>query len=157
MVPTNTCLIVTLRALDAENWEACIQLRVTEEQEDFVAKDLYSIAQTRFEPTWIPLVIYDGDTMVGFIMYDEADYEITRLMIDKAHQGKGYGRSAMELIIEQFELKLAHPTTSTSYVPANHVAERLYLSLGFCKTGKINDGEVVVQRVLRQRRDTDHD
>ena len=91
---------VVLRPLDAENWEACIALQVSEEQEDFVASNLYSIAQTRFEPTWVPLVIYDGDIMVGFTMYDEADYEIIRLMIDQEHQGKGYGRSAMELLIE---------------------------------------------------------
>ncbi len=143
---------IALRPLDEENWETCIELSVAKEQQDFVASNLYSIAQTRFEPTWVPLVIYDGDTMVGFMMYDSADYEIIRLLIETDHQGKGYGRLAMEQLIELFERQYAHPTTTTSYVPENRAAERLYLSLGFEKTGEINDGEIVVQRVLRQRK-----
>jgi RimJ/RimL family protein N-acetyltransferase len=55
----------------------------------------------------------------------------------------------MQLLIEQFEHDYAQPTTSTSCVPGNTVAERLYLSLGFQPTGEIKDGEIVVRRELR--------
>jgi diamine N-acetyltransferase len=137
---------INLQPLTEDNWIECINLTVTDEQSDadFVAPNLYSIAQTRFEPTWVPLVIYYDDTMVGFVMYDAADYEIVRLMIDKDHQGQGYGRAAMERLLERFEDEYAHPSTLTSFVPGNTVAERLYLSLGFQKTGEIKEGEIIV-------------
>jgi len=32
----------------------------------------------------------------------------------------------------------------TSFEPANYVAERLYVSLGFHRTGDMDDGEVVM-------------
>ena len=143
---------VTLRPLSVENWHECIRLHVADEQDDYVAPNLYSIAQTRFEPTWMPLVIYAqtdaGESMVGFAMYDTSDYEIIRFMIDARYQGKGYGRAAMQLLIEQFEREHAHPSTSLSFVPGNTAAEQLYASVGFRKTGEIIDGELVMVRPL---------
>ena len=145
-------MTVTLQPLTLENWRECSELRVAGEQEEFVAPNLFSIAQSRFEPTWVPLAIYDDTTMVGFLMYDTADYELVRLMIDHRYQGRGYGRAALRLLLDQFEQKLAFPTASTSYVPGNTVAERLYLSLGYVMTGEVNDGEIVVRKELRGQR-----
>jgi diamine N-acetyltransferase len=146
-------IAISLRPLTADNWIECIGLQVTGEQEaqDFVAPNLYSIAETRFEPTWTPFVVYAGEVMVGFVMYDTSDYEITRLMIDARYQGRGYGRAAMQLLIELMEREYAHPSASTSFVPGNLVAERLYTSLGFYKTGEILDGEIVMVRTLKKR------
>ena len=139
---------VTLRPLSAENWHECIRLRVADEQDDYVAPNLYSIAETRFEPTWMPLVIYADEMMVGFTLYDTSDYEIVRFMIDARYQGKGYGRAAIQLLLAQFEREQAHPSTSLSFVHGNTAAEQLYTSVGFRKTGKIVDGELVMVRPL---------
>lgn len=139
---------VTLRPLTEGNWHECIQLHVAKEQDDYVASNLYSIAETRFEPTWMPHVIYADEEMVGFAMVDTSDYEIVRFMIDARYQGKGYGRAAMNLLLAQFAREHAHASTSLSFVPGNTAAERLYTSVGFRKTGEIKDGEVVMVRPL---------
>ena len=142
-------MTVTLRPLTKENWHECIRLKVSDAQKEYVASNVYSIAETRFEPTCVPLTIYANEEMVGFTMYDTSDYYIVRFMIDANYQGKGYGRAALLLLIEQFERERAHPSTSLSYVPGNDVAEQLYESVGFRKTGEMNDGEAVMVRPLQ--------
>lgn len=51
------------------------------------------------------MCIYDNDTMIGFTMYgmiQEPAYTrlwFDRLLIDKQHQGKGYAKPAVQLIL----------------------------------------------------------
>jgi diamine N-acetyltransferase len=149
---------VSLQPLTNDNWREAIRLQVTDEQKGYVASNLYSIAESRFEPTCVPLAIYAEESidegeeaqpvMVGFTMYDATDYYIARFMIDARYQGRGYGRAAMMRLIERFEAERAHPTASLSFVPDNVAAERLYASVGFRKTGEISEGELVMVRPL---------
>jgi len=87
--------------------------------------------------------------MVGFIMYgrDPADncYCVARLMIDERHQGKGYGRTAMLEAIKRMRAKPDCHEIVLSIEPENVVAEKLYESLGFRKTGEVIGGEVVMR------------
>jgi diamine N-acetyltransferase len=144
-------MTVTLRPLTAENWEESIDLQVSDEQKEYVAPNLYSIAESRFEPTFVILAIYADEQMVGFAMYDTVDYCIVRFMIDKRFQGKGYGRAAMLLLIDQFEGEFAHPSACLSFVPGNIAAERLYESVGFYRTGEMDEDELVMKRALVAR------
>lgn len=144
-------MTVTLRPLTDDNWHDAIDLRVTDEQKNFVASNLYSIAETRFEPTFVPLAIYAGEEMVGFTMYDTDDYGIVRFMIDMRHQGKGYGRAALQTLIDQFEREYAHPETRLSFVPGNAVAEHLYERMGFRLNGEMDEDELVMVRPLVAR------
>ncbi|HEX6289720.1 MAG TPA: GNAT family N-acetyltransferase [Herpetosiphonaceae bacterium] len=139
---------VVLREITRDNWHQAIRLKVAEGQEHFVASNLYSIAESKFEPTFVPLAIYHGDTMVGFLMHgrDEHGHDwIIRLMIDRDHQGKGYGRAAMEQAIAKLTARPDCTTIKISYEPDNHQAERLYHSLGFAPTGEIEEGEIVAR------------
>ena len=97
----------------------------------------------------MPLAIYDGaETMVGFLMHgtnpDNDELWILRLMVGQQYQGRGYGQAAMKEIIRQLKAKPDCQEIFTSYKPGNHVAARLYRSLGFEDTGRIEDGELVV-------------
>jgi diamine N-acetyltransferase len=60
---------ITLRPITPDNWELCINLKTTDEQQHFVATNLYSLAQAKVFPECIPLALYYGETMVGFLMY----------------------------------------------------------------------------------------
>ncbi|HEY8601681.1 MAG TPA: hypothetical protein VIL85_24860, partial [Thermomicrobiales bacterium] len=68
-------MTVSLRDVTKENWQECIKLKLTPEQEHFVASNTYSLAESKFMPTFIPQAIYanmdgiEGETMVGFVMY----------------------------------------------------------------------------------------
>ena len=76
---------------------------------------------------------------------DMTNYWIFRLMIAKEYQSQGYGCLAMQAAIERLKAKPDQTGIFTSYVLGNEVAAKLYTSLGFEKTGKIDDGEEVVQ------------
>ena len=140
---------VYLREINRDNWKQAIRIDVAPEQERFVASNLYSIAEAIFNPTFVPLAIYDEtEMMVGFLMYgtnpDNDELWILRLMVGQQHQGRGYGRAAMEEIIRRLKAKPDCQEIFTSYKPGNHVAAKLYRNLGFEDTGRIEDGELVV-------------
>lgn len=148
---------VTLLPIDEINWFVAVELSVTDEQDGFVWSNGNSLAQAHYEPWWIPLGVYAGDEMVGFVMHGRwpdrpvnaahslptpGNDHIARLMIDKDHQGKGYGRAAMVALIKRIKAQGDCRVIEVCFNPDNSVAERLYASLGFVRTGRVIDGEV---------------
>ena len=72
----------------------------------------------------------------------KGNYNLWRLMIDKAYQNRGFGREAVQLaldFIRTFPCGKAEYCW-LSYEPENEVARKLYQSFGFEETGEM-DGE----------------
>lgn len=140
---------VRLEAIDKSNYIEASQLKVKEDQVNFVATNAFSIAQTIFEDTHA-FAIYSGKTMVGFMMDgvdpDDSVYWIIRLMIDQHYQGLGYGRKAMEIAMERGFLLSGKNKMNISFEPENTHAKQLYESLGFVSTGIYEDGEIVYEK-----------
>ena len=140
-------MAIQLRKLSRDNLFKCIGLDTNEDQKEFVATNVVSIAQAYVEPTWVPLAIYADDTMVGFVMYGrdaETGFDwIIRLMIDTRYQGHGYGRAAMLELLPMLKQSPDSNGIKISCEPKNRTAERLYAQLGFRPTGDIEEGEVV--------------
>lgn len=143
---------VTLRPITRDNWQESIRLSVRNDQREYVASNLYSLAEAHFHATFEALAIYDSDTMVGFTMYgqDEATgaWWIIRLMVDARYQGRGYGRAAMLALIDRLVAQTGCAEIWISFAPGNTDAARLYTRLGFQETGLIEDGEVVYRLSL---------
>ncbi len=139
--------MLKLMDIDSENFWDIIKLKVTKQQEEFVASNTFSIAQSKVQPECIPLAIYNDETPIGFLMYcmDSIDkeYWIYRLMIDTKHQSKGYGRKAMELLINRIKEDKEHHVIYLSFEPENELAKSLYESMGFIPDGRIVEGEIV--------------
>ncbi len=138
---------IVLREITMENFRECIRLSVADHQRMFVASNMYSLAEAKADGVSNPLAVYANDQMVGFIMYCynpelHLGY-IDRLMVGEDYQGQGYGRAAMEMIIERLQNTPGCQRIRTSFNPENKVADKLYSSLGFQKTGEIDEGEVV--------------
>lgn len=140
---------VRLADVTVENWWKVAGLRLADDQKHLVASNLYSIAQSKFDPDARPRAIYAGDVIVGFLMYDVPDADddpkvaaIYRFMIDKDHQGKGYGRAALTCAIDEIRQIPGIAKVAISYLPDNAVAKAFYASLGFIETGRIEYGEV---------------
>ena len=150
-----------IRPVIKDNWEELIRLKVRDDQMGFVASNLYSIAEAQFgddhEGHWdlYPFGIYDGSVPVGFLMYglnfDHPKQQafIIRLMVDAKYQGKGYGRFAMEKILEIFRSDERIKAVGISYEPENDGARKLYAKLGFVETGEMIDEEVLAVLQLR--------
>ena len=136
---------ITLKDITRENFEELISLHVTQEQEQFIAPNLYTIAQMQFKEEKIAMGIYVGDKAVGLIAYDLEDYDIWRLMIDFRYQGKGYGRKAMELVLDILRKNGRLNTARTSVIVENIAMKNLIESFGFKENGNVlrfrEDGE----------------
>ena len=145
-------MAVTLRKLTNDTFRECIDLKVSDDQQGFVASNMYSLAEAQADGVSNPRAIYSGKQMVGFIMYDfepkDSRGYVTRLMVDAAYQGSGYGRAAMQQAIELFKANPDCREIVTSVVPKNAAALHLYTSLGFEDTGKIDNGEMVLKMVF---------
>ncbi len=144
---------ILLREVTEKNFKECVDLKTAEDQQWFVAANVRSIAESKVMPYLIPAAIYNGDTMVGFALYGRdpqtGRYYVVRLMIDAAHQRRGYGRQAMRELIRLIGELPECSEIYLSYVPANLAAEQLYLGLGFEKTGEIDeDGEIIMRLVV---------
>lgn len=139
--------MIALKEIDRSNFFDVIKLSVTDEQREFVATNLFSLAQAKAFPECVCLAIYNEDTLVGFTIYcmdaEDHEYWIYRLMIDTKYQSKGYGKAAMEKLIERIKEDKQHRVIYISFEPENVWAKHLYEKLGFVEDGRVIDGEVV--------------
>lgn len=145
-----------LEPVTQENVRAACQLKLRPDQEDLVAPVAWSLADayTLPEIAW-PRLIYDGDQIVGFIMagfaperWDRLFHSyLWRLNIGAGHQGKGYGRFAVESVCAEALRRGQHRLT-VCYHPGPHGPEGFYQRLGFHPTGEYNEGEAVAERIL---------
>jgi len=145
---------VTLREITPENFKECINLKVSETQTNFVAPNVVSIAQAKIYPTANPFAVYADNEMVGFAMFgldtDDDRYYLIRLMIDEKYQGKGYGKAATLEVIERMKQIEDCRELYLSFVPENTNAERLYETIGFVRTGEINESSEIVMRFVME-------
>lgn len=153
--------MISLRKITLENRRAMFNLEVAEEQRQYVASNLSSVASCYVlsvnggHP--FPFIIYADEQPVGFVMitygitgYEEPslakdNYCILRLMIDKQHQHKGYGREAMGKILEFIR---TFPAGGAQYcwIPYkrdNTAAKKLYESFGFRDNGEVFNNESI--------------
>ncbi len=139
---------IELRPVTKSNFETVISLEVSDDQQQYVASNLYSIAESKIFPECIPLAIYESNRPIGFLMYafnpNDESYWVCRLMIDRYFQGKGYGKKTMQAVINEIRKRPDCTHLKLSIEPGNQGAEHLYASLGFIKTGELVDGEEVM-------------
>ena len=61
------------KTIDKSNYRECMELQVEESQKYFVADNTRSLVEAAYEDGLYTLGVYDGDTMVGFVLYDYDD------------------------------------------------------------------------------------
>ena len=140
-----------LERASEENEEALLALSLYPNQEHFIETVRECLDEAKDEARWVPVGIYDGETLVGFAMYgyfsDETESVwMDRLLIDKAYQGRGYGKEAVRLLLEV--LKESYPADKIflSVYEDNPVAISLYKKMGFFFNGALDTkGEKVME------------
>ena len=150
---------IALVEVTADSVRTVCSLKVTPEQQAFVAPNAFSIAQAYFEKgAWFRAIAADGEP-VGFVMlYDPTvpgasldeginpeEILLWRLMVDHRHQGHGIGRKALDLIVAEARSRPGAKRLLSSYVPAEGGPRGFYLGYGFTETGEMDpDGEEVM-------------
>ncbi|WP_431953807.1 GNAT family N-acetyltransferase [Actinacidiphila sp. bgisy167] len=149
-----------LEKITPDNVDTAIALRVRPDQEHLVAPVVKSLAEAYpYGRTAWPRLIVDGDRPVGFLMaFFDIDFAaggngtdlrsgLWRLAIAAGEQGRGYGRFAVESVVEEVRRRGGTRVT-TSWHPGEDGPERFYLGLGFRPTGESSGGQTVGESEL---------
>jgi diamine N-acetyltransferase len=151
--PVDRSATVTLRPITEDNLRDVLRLKVTPDQEQFVAPNPVSLAQAHFSKEAWYRAIYADDTPVGFMMlYDdpvEPEYFLWRLMVDQRYQHMGFGRKAIELLIDYVKTRPGAAELKVSHGEGDGNPGLFYASLGFEYTGDKLDDELVMRLPLQ--------
>lgn len=154
--------MIELRPITEENFDDCVTLDVKEEQQDFIAENLCSLAEayvamTSGDTVPMPLGVYDTEqnVMVGFVMLgycEEGDedvpepyYCVWRIMTDANCQELGYGTAALKAAIDTAkEAPLGEAKKLfVSYTDDNAAAKSLFTKAGFAETRRDDEGNIL--------------
>ncbi|MDZ7960251.1 MAG: GNAT family N-acetyltransferase [Aulosira sp. DedQUE10] len=141
---------IALREITKENLSDILKLKVASHQEKFVASNAVSIAQAHFSPevAWFR-AIYVDEVPVGFLMLEDdainASYYLWRLMIDERFQKRGFGKRALELLIEHVKTRPAATALLISCVSGEGTPCKFYEKLGFIYTGEVENDELFMR------------
>ena len=123
------------REIDKSNYWDCMSLTVDKSQEYLVADNKQSLVEASFEDGLYTLGIYSEGKMIGFILYDYDEafpgWSMSRFMIDKRYQGKGYGKRAVAEFLGYFKGKHNANKIYISVSLENTVARKMYSHIGF--------------------------
>ena len=123
------------RKIDKTNYWDCISLTVNDSHQGFVADNKQSLVEAAYEDELYTLGIYHEETMVGFVLYDYDDtfpgWSMSRFMIGKQFQGKGYGKQAVLEFLEYFKSNHNADKLYISVSLENNIARKMYSSIGF--------------------------
>jgi diamine N-acetyltransferase len=140
---------VTLREITSTTARAVIELSVSADQVAFVAPNTVSIAEAHFTVgAWFRAVFANHEP-VGFVMtFDPKvpgaaargpieinEIGLWRLMIDHRSQRRGYGRAALDCLVQHVRRDNRVRRILSSYLPGVHGPELFYLRYGFRKLG----------------------
>ena len=149
--------MVELRVIDADNFIDAFNLELGPGQERFVSHPVRSLAQAYvYRDQCQPFGIYAEGRMVGYVMvvydWDVPEYDVWHMMIDRSAQGRGYGRAALDRVIDYIRTK---PFGDSDRVALtcnrdNHAARRLYERRGFRATGVEDEDEIELAMTIGQ-------
>jgi diamine N-acetyltransferase len=142
-----------LEPVTVDTLPAAVRIRVAAEQEPFVAPVVESLAEAYVTPTAWPRLILDGQQPVGFVMANFDPDEpiaafrcgIWRLNVDRAAQGRGVGRFAVEAVVAEARRRGERRVT-VLWERGERGPEGFYRRCGFEPTGEELFGEVVGAR-----------
>ena len=141
----------SLREITKETVRLVTALDVGPDQHGLVAPNSVSIAEAHFEPKAWFRAIYFGEEPAGFAMVwrdpDERLFYIWRFMVDARFQGKGVGRRALELLLDEARADGVDEVT-LSVVPGPHSALAFYERCGFVPSGEMHGGEAEMKLTL---------
>ena len=141
--------MVELRTITENNFIDAFHLKLAPGQEKYVSHPIRSLAQAYvYRDQCQPFGIYADGKMIGYVMviydYDVPEYDIWHMMIDEEAQGRGYGSSAMDQVLNYIRTKLFGVSDRVALTcnKNNLVARQLYEKKGFLATGIEDEDEI---------------
>jgi len=144
--------MIHLEPITKDNYRECMRLEVDPSQVRFVAPNAKALGEAYvYYETSRPFAIYDDKQMVGFVLLRELEnlqcYYISQFMIAAPYQKKGYGRQAMQILLEQLRAERKFPAVELCYVEGDEGAKRIYEGLGFRPFDR-DENEIIMELKL---------
>lgn len=143
--------MIRLEEVNPDNWRFGLDVR--DDQKEYVASTMVLLARAYAYRSFRSnaFVIYNDETPVGMALYYDFEdaYNFSQFFIDERYQGRGFGYTAAEMIIQRMRDDGVFDKVILCYVEGDEAAKRLYLKLGFSHTGEVEEGEVVMEKPLR--------
>lgn len=138
---------ITLTDVDKNNYEDVCDLSVAENQYDYVAENMWSLVESKFNPSYQTRAICLDEKPVGFFMWvpeTTKRISIWRFMVDKNYQNKGIGRKALQLALNEIKQTDGLEEIEICYDSNKPVAKDFYGSFGFVEAGMDPEGQDVL-------------
>ncbi|WP_404340153.1 GNAT family N-acetyltransferase [Pseudoalteromonas mariniglutinosa] len=137
-------MAITLEQVNNSNYEAVCDLEVTDEQQHYVASNMWSLVESHYNQGYTCRAIYRDGELVGFFMWvleSPVKVSIWRFMVDKCYQQTGIGRAALALALREIKAAKQLKEIEICYHPHNPVVKDFYSSFGFQEVGLDEEGE----------------
>ena len=144
-------LMIRLVDIDESNWRT--RLSVRDDQKQFVANATVLLARAYAYRNFNCRAFYvcNDDTYVGMGLYydcpDISAYDMSQLFIDERFQGRGYGKAAMQLCLEEMRSAARFDKVALCYVQGAETARCMYEKLGFVEMDRDGD-EIIMEKKL---------
>ena len=144
--------MIHLVDVDSGNWR--LGLNVSKSQKNYVS-DSYAMLARAYayrEQRSRAFVIYNDNTPVGMGMYHDCPdldaFDLSQIFIDERYQGKGYGKAATKLVLNEMKKDGKYRKVVLCYIEGNDAAKKLYESFGFEEIDRDED-EIIMELSLR--------
>lgn len=134
-----------LKPVTRANRAAVLALRIQKSQEGFVETPARCLKEAFWCRLWRPVGIYAAETLIGFAMYGRFPWEgsggrvwLDRFLIDEKHQGYGYGKQALHLLVATLFDTYRCDEIFLSIYETNQLAAHLYDEFGFAYNGELD-------------------
>ena len=129
--------MVSFEKVTWDNWRQCCSLKADKYVADNVTILARAYVSQNMREEGEVLAIYNDKEIIGLLFYREFGYPekccyiIDEFMIDSKYQGNGYGKTALNLLIEKLRKEGKYNRIELEYYKENEIAEKLYLNAGF--------------------------
>ena len=137
--------MISLTEINQHNWPEALRLRVTGEQQRYVADPAGILARAYAYRDCRAQVwgIQQDGALVGLAMVREFDeeplgYELQQLLVDQEYQGQGIGTAALALVLDRLRTEARWPTVEVCVKKADAPALRVYEKAGFVDSGYVD-------------------
>ena len=143
--------MVRLEEIDESNWR--MNLKVAESQREYVANSTVILARAYAyrNARSRAFLICDDEIPVGMGLYYDCEdldaYNFSELFIDCRYQGRGYGKAAAALVLEEMRRDGKYGKVVLCYIEVNVTARRLYEGFGFQEVDRVDD-EIIMELKL---------
>ncbi|MCQ9226888.1 GNAT family N-acetyltransferase [Streptococcus suis] len=147
--------MIRLELVNKDNFDQVLDLEVAPRDQRRVASVEYSLAQAwlyREEGHLLPYAVKSGQRIVGFVLLsiqeEDKSYYVWRLLIDKNHQNRGYGKEVIRQVIGLAKEDPSCHTITMNYVIGNHKMRYILEKLGFQSVG-LEGQEMKMELIIR--------